>query len=185
VRGWLNWNYGDLGRVLRRGGFVILVLGLVGILGQCRSSQLQPVISLHFTGKVLPGLNISPFTEMVLTNESKRAIQWSRGGVEAPEDPDSMFGAGFDSNIPMGTLGEGASTNFPALIPHRKGVRFRVLVNYVYEPNALDRLGAKLARVVPGIDLVWPPLQWQTYTSEWYRATVDYDSTGARGKVEE
>ena len=136
----------------------------------------EPALSLRFTEQVSDGIHVNPFGQFSLTNLSGQALQWSRVAVEAPRDPDLFFSASLDSNIPRGELNKSASTNFRALVPHSKGVPFRVLVSYAPEPRAIDKLRARLPRIFPSVNLIWsgnPPIS-RVFTSQWFYATTDY-----------
>lgn len=150
-------------------------LGVATWLWLSRREPARPPISLEFTGETSTGLHLNPFGRFIVRNLRGHPVRWSRAGVEAPQDLDLPFSAGLDSFIPFGTLGPGAQTNFLAMVPHTKGVAFRVLVGYAAEPGLLDRVRAKLPSPLPVIDAVWPRSDvWRTYTSQWFYATQDY-----------
>jgi hypothetical protein len=98
----------------------------------------NPPLSITFTAKTSEGLlHLISFGEFVLTNKEKVPLEWRRGPVEAPSDPDVLLNVVFDSyQNDGGTLQAGTSTNFRALVPHTKDVPFRILINYAPPPWA-------------------------------------------------
>jgi hypothetical protein len=162
------------------GYFRVTVLALLGLLitlliTSTSRDRTVPRLSVHFTGEITSGLHRNPFGHFVLSNEWNRPLEWTREGVEAPQDRDIAFGASVDSNIPMGTLQPGTSTNLPILVPHTKGVPFRVMIGYAYPPRTLDRIRSRLPNSLPIIDRLWPRSNLRrTFTSEWFYATADY-----------
>jgi hypothetical protein len=151
----------------------LLALGGLFLSFALRHSQnVLPPVSVHFTGEISGGLHVNQFGRFIISNQWNRPVQWARNGVDAPGDPDLGWSASVDSNIPHGILGTGAHTNFPALIPHTKGVPFRILVGYALGPGPLDRIRA---RMPPLMDRVWPKRDVRrTFTSQWFHATADY-----------
>ena len=156
----------------------VSVLALVGLLitSLVRSRERTlPRLSLHFTGDTSSGLHLNPFGRFILSNEWNRPLEWSRDGVDAPQDPDIGWSASVDSQILFGTLLPGTSTNFPTLVPHTKGVPFRVMIGYACPPRIIDRIRSRLPDPLPVIDRLWPKSNLRrTFTSEWFYATADY-----------
>ena len=129
--------------------------------------------SIHFTGKISPSYHKNPFGDFIITNQGTGPLTWGRGGVEAPGDPDLWLSRAADLTITHPrTLQPGEATNFPAMVPHTKGVPFRIHVFYFEEPDALDRLRAKIPW---RLRIIWRrPLGGSEYTSQWFKATIDY-----------
>jgi hypothetical protein len=135
-----------------------------------------PPLSIHFTGRITRGLHVHPFGELIVTNISGQTLHWSRGEVEAPSDRTLSFSAGFDSNAEYGRLEPYSSTNFEAIVPHTKGIPFRIVIAYNYEPQPLDRLRTNLVKWCPILDRAWPGAsRYHTFTSQWFYATADYE----------
>ncbi len=117
--------------------FVVLFLGGAAVilhLWVSLSNRLTPVLSIHFAGKVSSGIHRNKFGQFTIVNHGGRPLHWGRADVEAPSDPDLWFSvssAGLDSNLPHGVLRPGSLTNFPAMVPHTPGARFRVVVSYI------------------------------------------------------
>ena len=159
--------------------FILVAAGLLCVILSWTFylARRTPRVSIHFTGRISPGYHKNPFGDFILTNHGPGRLNWALDGVEAPDDPDLLASQRLDSNIPQGTLKPGEATNFPAMVPHTKDVPFRIHVFSTEEPDALDRLRAKL------------PWRWRIigrrtlggfeYTSQWFKATIDYGKSDA------
>jgi hypothetical protein len=159
---------------------VPVVVGLLLVLAT-RSPKNQGTpspISVRFTGEISPGMHLNPFGHFVLSNQWSRRLRWSQYAVDAPSERDVGLSASLDSIIRFGTLPSGATTNFTAVIPHTKGVPFRILISYAPEEHALDRLRARFPDPLPVIDRVWPLNRFCTFTSQWFYATADGNRDG-------
>jgi hypothetical protein len=160
---------------VERTRYALALLALAGLLlylALRRSQNVVPPVSVHFTGEISDGLHVNQFGRFTISNQWNCPLRWGRDGVDAPGDPDLRASAGVDSNLPHGVLGIGGHTNFPALVPHTKGVPFRIMVGYARVPGPLDRIRARLP---PVLDRVWPKRDvWGTLTSQWFYATADY-----------
>jgi hypothetical protein len=164
--------------VLTFGCYAVPALALTALLiTSLVSSRDRPAprFSVHFTGEISPGLHLNPFGHFILSNEWNRTLEWSRDAVEAPQDPDIVWSASADSQFLFGRLRPGASTDFRALVPHTKGVPFRVIIGYNSPPRPLDRIRVRLPDSLTIVDRLWPrPNLRRTFTSEWFNATADY-----------
>ena len=155
--------------------------GLLLFLAYGISRKSPPPISVDPAG-IITGGSVAgyPYGRFTLTNRTTRRLHWVRQRVEVPADPDFRMWSSADSTFPLGVLNVAEQTHFLALIPHRAGVPFRVWVGYRTEPNWIDDVRAKLPAF---LDTWWPRRDvFRTFTSDWYRITLDPTNAVEAGK---